>query len=431
MKKLLSKFNFIYFQKDLRSVYLTVVFSEFSTSMATPLFTFLIFSQSSTLIPEKLSYGDRAMIFATFISLYKLATLISNPIFGTLSDIIGRKTVFNITAAAMIILSVFTIISLLLHSFVLFVIGACLYGLLWALESVATASINDLSPNKQRVTNLSLMQFCIGIGVGLGPMIGGYIGVYSIFGYKYMAPFIVLLIISILLQFYIIFFFKETYPVNKGKKHIKTKSTLKNLKIIFSNKSLYLLMLIHVLNQLSWGTYYDFIPAITKTVFKYNVKEVGIFVGCIGVGLIISTGFILPFLRKYLDNLSLIKLSCGLQTAGIAISLLVSFFPHLLIADIGIWVGILPVVAGDVMLFCILVGLFSESVGKELQGTIVGLVYVVGMAMWSLGAPFGGLLMRWKLNAPLLISLTSMILLIIIISLSSKKLKSIIKIYEE
>ncbi|HJO92788.1 MAG TPA: MFS transporter [Victivallales bacterium] len=430
MKKLLSRFNFIYFQKDLNSVYLTVVFSEFSTSMATPLFTFLIFSQSSTLIPEGLPYGERAMIFAAFISLYKLATLISNPIFGTLSDIVGRKTVFNITAAAMIILSVFTIISLIMHSFVLFIIGACLYGLLWALESVATASINDLSSNKQRVTNLSLMQFCIGIGVGLGPMIGGYIGVYSVFGYKYMAPFIVLLIISILLQFYIIFFFKETYPVDRKRKHTKTKSTLKNLKIIFSNKNLYLLMLIHVLNQLSWGTYYDFIPAITKTVFKYNVKEVGIFVGCIGIGLIISTGFILPFLRKYLDNLALVKLSCGLQTTGIAISLLVSFFPHLLIADIGIWFGILPVVAGDVMLFCILVGLFSESVGKELQGTIVGLVYVVGMAMWSLGAPFGGLLMKWKLNGPLLISLTSMILLIIVISLSSKKLKSIITLYE-
>jgi MFS family permease len=431
MKKLFNKFNFIYFQKDLRSVYLTVVFSEFSTSMATPLFTFLIFSQSSTLIPKGLSYGERAMIFATFISLYKFATLISNPIFGTLSDIVGRKTVFNITAAAMIILSVFTIISLLMHSFVLFIIGACLYGLLWALESVSTASINDLSSSKQRVTNLSLMQFCIGIGVGLGPMLGGYIGVYSVFGYKYMAPFIVLLIISVLLQFYIIFFFKETYPISKKKKRHKTKSTLRNIKMIFTNKSLYLLMLIHMLNQLSWGTYYDFIPAITKTVFKYDIKEVGVFVGCIGIGLIISAGFILPYLKKYFDNFALIKLSCGLQTAGIALSLLVSFFPHLLIADIGLWLGILPVVAGDVMLFCILVGLFSESVGKELQGTMIGLVYVVGMAMWSLGAPFGGLLMNWKLNAPLLISLTSMTLLIIIISISSKKLKSIITLYEK
>ena len=65
-------------------------------------------------------------------------------------------------------------------------------------------------------------------------------------------------------------------------------------------------MIIHLLNQFSWGTYYEFIPAVGKTVFGYEVKVVGLLMGLIGFWLILSSGFFIPFFQKHLSNTKLI-----------------------------------------------------------------------------------------------------------------------------
>jgi MFS family permease len=406
--------------RRVHSVYVTISLAELSTGLVTPLFTFLFFSTSSTLFAPDLCNSDRAMFFAMFLSLYNLAKIISNPVMGSLSDILGRKRIFAMTVIGMFILAVCTIIALIIHSFWLFVVGAVVYAFAWALKAVAAASINDVSLKTQKIKNLSLMQFCIGIGVSVGPFISGYVGGVSLFGYDYIFPFILLAFFSLFLFFYVNISVPETLQKH-NQSSLKDYFAVKNLKGLFANKAVYLLLIIHIFNQLSWGTYYDFIPAVSKTVFNYDVKGVGFIVGFIGLWLIISTGLILPFIRKYFTNTQLINFSCIIGTIGVTIAYVASFFPHSIVGHAGLWISTFPVASGDVILFCLIVSYLSDSVPKAYQGIVVGLVYIIGTGMWAIGAPIGGWLMHWRLNGALLISPISMFLLLLLLKIFQKQ----------
>jgi MFS family permease len=406
--------------RRIRSVYVTISLAELSTGLATPLFTFIFFSSTSTLFASDLSNADRAMYFALFLSFYNLAKIVSNPVMGSLSDILGRKKIFSMTVLGMLTLAICTIIALVIHSFWLFVIGAFIYAFAWALKAVAAASINDVSLASQKIKNLSLMQFCIGIGVSIGPVISGYIGDISLLGYDYIFPFIILGIFSLFLLFYVKISVPETLPKH-NQSTLKEYFALKNLKEIFANKAVYLLMIIHIFNQLSWGTYYDFIPAVSKTVFDYGIKGVGFMVGIIGLWLIVATGIILPFIRRYFSNTQLINISCVTGAVGVTIAYISSCFPNSSLGHLGLWISTFPVATGDVILFCLIVSYLSASVSKKYQGTIVGLVYIIGTGMWAIGAPIGGLLMKWQMNGALLICPVSMFILLIFLKSFQKK----------
>ena len=406
--------------RRIRSIYVTVSLAELSTGLATPLFTFIFFSQTSTLFPASMSNTDRAMYFAMFISTFNIAKILSNPVMGSMSDILGRKKMYFITVIGMLALAVCTIASLIFHSLMFFVVGGFVYAFAWALKAVAAASINDVSLESQKVKNLSLMQFFIGVGVSIGPFVSGYIGDIRIFGYDYLFPFIVLGVFSLFLLFYVKFSVPETLQ-QQDKATLKEYLAPANLKEIFGNKVIYLLLTIHIFNQLSWGTYYDFVPVVAKTVFNYDVKGVGFIVGTIGVCLIIATGVFIPLMKKFFTNTQMINISCVVGTLGVSSAYLSSFFPNSEAAHIIFWCSTLPVASGDVILFCILVSYLSASVSKKYQGTIVGIVYIIGTGMWAVGAPIGALLMKWHMNGALLISPISMVLLVILLKNFQKK----------
>ncbi|MCP4177811.1 MAG: MFS transporter [bacterium] len=421
-------FKFIsYFQipKNLRIVFITIAVSEFAVGIVKPVLPFLIFAANSTLLPQNLSHVERAVYYAAWVSLFKVGSTLTNPIFGILSDILGRKIVLVISILGMVILGVTSIVGIITQGIWLFIIGSFLFGLLWSERTVCTAAINDMTASSDKILNLSKMQFFIGIGICLGPIAGGYIGEFSFINIPYLLPYIVLLIISIGLMFYVSLLFKETYKKSTKNKKVlyDTIDKYKRIKWIFKDKKIYILLGIYMLSQLSWGAYHEYIPVVAKIVFAYDVKHVGILMGMMGISLIIASGILLPVLNKYFTSLTLIKFSCFISAIGIMLCYIFSFFPGMLLSDIVIWISVFPVVAGDVIIFIVLLGLFSEAAGKDCQGTIVGFLYIVGALMWVISAALGSGLMIWHVNASLLICPIAMILLLFMVYFFTKKLK--------
>ena len=123
-----------------------------------------------------MSDADRAMLFGIFLAFYKFAGMVSNPVFGSLSDIIGRKAIAFTTVIGILILAIFTIMAMMMSLLWLFIIGACIFTFLFALKPVCAAAINDVSTGQEKVRLFGLMQFYIGIGVSLGPILGGFFG---------------------------------------------------------------------------------------------------------------------------------------------------------------------------------------------------------------------------------------------------------------
>lgn len=403
----------------MKSIYAILFLSEFVTGMVYTLFAFLFFSANSSLFPSDLSQADRAVVFGGFLALFKLAGIICNPLFGCISDVIGRKGTTLIALFGILIFGCFSIIAFLLHNVWIFIIGAIIHALLFATKPVCSATINDRYSDNV-IKNQALVQFWIGLGVSIGPIVGGFIGGIEIKGIYYLLPFIVLLLGSVYLILHTSVFMKET--LHKAERsRLKEQFSFDAIRKILKSKVFVALLVIHLLNQLSWGNYYDFIPAVAKIVFRYDVKLTSIVVGLIGISLLVVSGFLIPIISNRVGAKKLIAWSCIAGTIGVSIAYASSFFPDTIFGNVLFWFSTIPTAGGDVVLFCFLVSVFSNACEKKYQGAIIGFLYITGTAMWSLSAPLGGFLMKYGANSCLIISPISMIILLLFLVFIYKK----------
>ena len=108
--------------------------------------------------------------YGAFLSLYALMQFLFAPLFGGLSDRIGRKPVLiaSIGGAALN----YAAMAVLPPLWVLFVLRA-VSGVTGGSISVASAYIADLSTPEDRATRFGQLSACFGVGFILGPAAGG------------------------------------------------------------------------------------------------------------------------------------------------------------------------------------------------------------------------------------------------------------------
>lgn len=110
---------------------------------------------------------------AWLLTSYLLASLITTPIYGRLSDGYGRRPLF-ITALGLFIVG--SAIAALSPSFLLLVLGRSVQGLgAGGLFSLAFAVISDLLPPRERARYILVFVLVFGSSSLLGPVIGGVI----------------------------------------------------------------------------------------------------------------------------------------------------------------------------------------------------------------------------------------------------------------
>lgn len=103
-------------------------------------------------------------------SLYSVLQFVAAPLWGSLSDRLGRRNVLVVTVAG-------TALSYLLWffsgSFALLLVSRLLGGLMAGNLSVATAAIADVTEAKDRAKGMGLVGAAFGMGFIFGPAIGG------------------------------------------------------------------------------------------------------------------------------------------------------------------------------------------------------------------------------------------------------------------
>lgn len=161
-----------------------------------------------------------AVLFGGFLgSLYSLLQFVFAPIWGSLSDRFGRRTILLYTVFG-------TAFSYLLWffsgSFLLFVLARLLGGAMGGNLSVASAAIADVTSRANRAKGMALIGIAFGLGFTLGPAIGGLLAAWNLLdtfpqGARFgVNPFSVpagfaFLLASINLAG-VVFFFRETLP---------------------------------------------------------------------------------------------------------------------------------------------------------------------------------------------------------------------------
>src|SRR3954451_18032446 len=115
-------------------------------------------------------FGASAVTASGLIAAFSAAQLVFSPIWGRLSDRVGRKPILVLSLAGTAVASLVT--GLAPAVWVLF-LGRVLDGVSGASVSVAQASVTDIAPPEERARLLGLIGAAFGLGFVMGPAIGG------------------------------------------------------------------------------------------------------------------------------------------------------------------------------------------------------------------------------------------------------------------
>ena len=110
------------------------------------------------------------------IAVYSLMQFIFNPIFGKLSDKVGRKPVI---AVSLLMTATSYIIFSFAGSFIVLTLSRMLAGLGGSNIGVAQAYIADITNKEERTKGMAVIGMAFGLGFVFGPVIGAFISQYG------------------------------------------------------------------------------------------------------------------------------------------------------------------------------------------------------------------------------------------------------------
>ena len=155
-------------------------------------------------------------------SLYSLLQFLCAPLWGALSDRLGRRRVLLITVAG---LAASYVLWFFAASFWLLVLARILGGAMGGNISVATAAVADTTSREKRSSGLALVGVAFGLGFIVGPAIGGLTAKLDLtalvpgaaaFGVNpFSAPALVSLLLALANLAWIYFRFAETLPAQR------------------------------------------------------------------------------------------------------------------------------------------------------------------------------------------------------------------------
>lgn len=303
------------------------------------------------------------------LTVYALASFFTAPLWGQLSDRIGRKQLILIGLIGFCLS--FIIFSLFMENLFILYVSRIIGGLFsGALYTAVTGYVGDMSTNENRNKYMGFMGMSIGLGFIFGPAIGGMLGHISL-----QLPFIVSAALLALLFIYALFVLRE--PERKGEAN-KRAIVPQGASNLFKFRVRYLFL---------FSFFVTFILAGVEATFQlFQIEKISITPLQLGY-LFMFSGFVDAAIqggvvRKIKDGKEVSWL-IGAQFVTAFGLLLITFTSNLFFAGLALCVF----TAGNALARTCVVSLTSKESGGK-YGTAAGLTY----SMDNLGRIIGPLL---------------------------------------
>ncbi|WP_342471765.1 MFS transporter [Metasolibacillus sp. FSL H7-0170] len=340
-------------------------------------FVYVGFGLIIPVLPEVIVKQDfHPMHVGGLLTIYSLASFFTAPLWGRLSDKVGRKKLILVGLLGFSLS--FMLVSVFIHSLPMLYASRIVGGLFsGALYTAVTGFIGDISNEDNRNKYMGFMGMSIGLGFIFGPAIGGLLGEISI-----RMPFTVSAILIFALFFYALAVLKEpdTYRKTEGRAIIPMAAGK-----LFGYRIRYLFIFSFVVTFLLAG--------VESTLQLFQMDAIQITSAQIG-SLFLFSGFVDFFIqgmvvRKVKDGHEPKWLMAAQIITAIGLFML-PFTNSLFFAGVALCVF----TAGNALARTLNTSLASKESGG-MYGTAAGVVY----SMDSLGRIIGPLFFTWLLTA--------------------------------
>jgi len=303
--------------KQLIPAYLLTFVNVIGFSILMPVLPFIVESYSA---PE--------WIYGLLLSLYSAFQFIGAPYLGTLSDSMGRKPILMISQAG-------TLLSWFVFLIALFVPNISVLGLalpLWIIGlsrildgitggnvSVTNAYVADITTRKEKSYIFGYLGGIAGLGMIIGPGIGGITASSSL---GYMGTVFAAIVISVITLITLFTWLKESLP-QENRRPRKTQSlmtsfwVLRRIKAVNPAPIIKLLFLLKLFFSVMMACYIGTIALFIIDLFQFNAKELGLFMLVVGVFLSFNQAFVSKrFISKF-GEFSTLLIGLGLSIIGL------------------------------------------------------------------------------------------------------------------
>lgn len=316
---------------------------------------------------------------------YSLMQLVFAPIWGRLSDRIGRKPIMIIGIAGLA-LSFF--ISAIADSLLLLFVARIIGGILSSANMpTAMAYVADITTAENRSKGMGIIGAAAGLGFVFGPAIGGIFSKTSL-----SLPFIIAGVLSLVTLLLVIFLLKESLPIEKRSVNInhKEESKWKGFKGPYT--IMYILQLIVTLSMAGLEATFAYFAAQKAGIDTVGLGYIFMIMGFGSA--IVQGGLMGPMSKKYGESF-IIKAGIFFSTIGFVLILFTSNFwtAAIFLTIFGMGNGVIrPAISA----------LLTKN-NTTGHGDVTGLLSSVDSLGRIIGPPLGGWLFSISIGLPFIL----------------------------
>ena len=272
------------------------------------------------------NFATRAAVATLLASVYSLMQFLFVPVWGRLSDRIGRRPVLLWSVAATAVGMAGLGAALVFGSNVGWLFAARIFsGIATANLGTASAYIADVTKPEDRAKGMGLIGMAFGLGFIFGPAIGGLLADIPVHGRNGSVPCFVAAGLSVINVAWVAFGLGESLPAEKRNVAKRRLSPLDVAAIrrTLAAPALGRAILVNFIVVLSFTSLDQTFRLFNAQLFFMDRKETGLALGFIGVVAALTQGGLVRPLSKRLEDATLLRFGVALQVvafAGLALS---------------------------------------------------------------------------------------------------------------
>jgi MFS family permease len=334
-------------------------------------------------------HGASDLVATLLGASYSLMQLLFVPVWGHLSDRVGRRPVLAWSIAA----SILGMLVLARATSLWMLFAARLWGgAATANITVAQAYIADVTKPGERARGMGLIGAGIGVGFVLGPVFGGQLEAHSLFARPgAMAAYAAAALSGLNLLFALRFLPESLAPAERGK-HVRSLSPFSadRFRLALGTRGVPRALAVNFVVVLSFSGLEQTFRLFTEDELGMSVRATGALLGFMGLVLLVVQGGLLRPLARAAGERTLVVAGLAVQVGGFA---LFAGSPGLGAHALGAIYAATGIIAfGSGLTNPSLSAFVSRSAGVHEQGTVLGVLQSAGALARVLGPATGGLL---------------------------------------
>ncbi len=260
-----------------------------------------LFSPESTpfsnIRPDRLSiwYGALMAVFA-------LAQFIGAPVLGALSDRYGRRPLLLVSLLGSALGYAVFAYGIQQNSLLWLFVGRIVPGFAGGNVAVIYSSLADVSQGQQKVKDFGLAGAAFGLGMILGPVLGGLLGDASLHpSFGLHVPFWGMVLLSSLNAALVFWAYPET-NAHRNKEEIKSPSWFKSFALVseaFRHKELKWVFLSILLHGCGFALFIQFVAFFLQDVHSLGQMDIGLLFGYVGLLTVVTQGLLVRPLSRF------------------------------------------------------------------------------------------------------------------------------------